>query len=58
MTLKLKLAIPELRIIGKYVTSGRVLLLEVNGAGTFWNVLGRIALSLHFLSLRICFIFT
>jgi len=40
MTLKLKLAIPELRIIGKYVTSGRVLLLEVNGAGTFWNVLG------------------
>jgi len=42
MVLRLKLSIPELRIIGKYVTSGRVLLLEVEGAGTFWNVLGNV----------------
>merc|ERR1712071_744474 len=41
MTLRVKLTIPELRIIGKYTTSGRILLLDVEGAGTFWNVLGQ-----------------
>jgi len=42
MTLRVKLTIPELRIIGKYTTSGRILLLDVEGAGTFWNVLGNV----------------
>ena len=49
MTLRVKLTIPELRIIGKYTTSGRILLLDVEGAGTFWNVLGMADYLLHFL---------
>lgn len=51
--LKLKLAIPELRIVGKYVADGRVVLLDVKGTGTFWTVLGDIVVdSTSFLDLN------
>jgi len=45
MTLRLTLAIPELRIIGNYQSDGRILLLEVKGTGTFWTVLRNVVVT-------------
>lgn len=58
MTMKLRLSIPELRITGQYKTSGRIFVLAVEGAGTFWNILSTLILlidvSVH--SLQIFFV--
>lgn len=39
MTLKLRLQIPELRITGQYKLTGRLFVMNLEGTGTFWNIL-------------------
>jgi hypothetical protein len=31
---------PELRLVGKYKVSGKIFALPIEGAGTFWMIMG------------------
>jgi len=39
-TLSMALRCPELRLVGKYKVSGQIFALPIEGAGTFWMIMG------------------